>query len=344
MTRSGSPLLSRLQAGESRELRLLAARGLLPVPPEELIPLQVAMAQGDDAELAEEAAAALAAAEAKVMAWFLAHDAGPEELSWFAVRTDDPLLIETLLRRRDVPRPLLVGLAPRLPPDLQERLLLRQDAIVEEPAILDALADNPRLTRYARRRIREYRQHLIPRQPTAEPEEEVADTADGELDEASDEETRDAIARVRERPAPGDADDATGLTEGQIRLLPVAVRVHLARGANRSLRSMLLRDPNRQVALAVMRFNPLSDSEIEQVAGSRLVGDDVFDEIVRRRDWIGKYPILRALAFNPGLPVGMGVKLVSRLAVRDLRLLSRDRNVSDAVRSTATRLYRIKRS
>jgi hypothetical protein len=33
---------------------------------------------------------------------------------------------------------------------------------------------------------------------------------------------------------------------------------------------------------------------------------------------------------------------VPRLAVRDLRELGRDRNIPDAIRSTALRLYRIK--
>jgi hypothetical protein len=53
--------------------------------------------------------------------------------------------------------------------------------------------------------------------------------------------------------------------------------------------------------------------------------------------------IVHALVANPRTPVGIGVRLVPRLSVRELRELSRDRNVSDAVRSTALRLYRIKR-
>ena len=52
---------------------------------------------------------------------------------------------------------------------LQEALLLRQDAIVEEPLILDALERNPYLSPFSRRRILEYREHLLPRaaQPSA---------------------------------------------------------------------------------------------------------------------------------------------------------------------------------
>lgn len=45
---------------------------------------------------------------------------------------------------------------------------------------------------------------------------------------------------------------------------------------------------------------------------------------------------------NPRTPVGISVRLVARLSVRDLKMLSKDRNVPEPVRSAAGRLYRIK--
>jgi hypothetical protein len=45
---------------------------------------------------------------------------------------------------------------------------------------------------------------------------------------------------------------------------------------------------------------------------------------------------------NPKTPLPISLKLVNRMAVKDLRDLSRDKNVPDAVRSTSLRLYRIK--
>jgi hypothetical protein len=69
----------------------------------------------------------------------------------------------------------------------------------------------------------------------------------------------------------------------------------------------------------------------------------VLAEIARRRQWVGKYAVARALVQNPRTPIAIALRLVSRLSVRDLRDLSRDRNITDAVRSTALRLYTIKR-
>ncbi len=334
MADSAASLLEQVRSGANRELQMLAADGLLPLAAEELIPIQVAIATGGDAGLAERAAAALAVIDARVASSFLAAGAAAPVLSYFARHIGHPLVLEAVLRRRDVPRPLLVELARRLPADLQELLILRQDAIVEEPAILDALAENPQLSLYTQRRIAEYREHLLPRErrPVDEDEEEIDDGAFAA-----------AIAQVRSAPAVGEVDDLTGLSEGQIRMLPVPARIRLARGAGRLLRAFLMRDPNPRVALTVLSANALSDTEIEQAARSRNVNEDVLEEIARRRDWVSKPGVIRALVGNPRTPVGIGVRLVTRLSVRELREVSRDRNIPDAVRSTAVRLYRIKR-
>jgi hypothetical protein len=122
----------------------------------------------------------------------------------------------------------------------------------------------------------------------------------------------------------------------------VPARLKLARAAPRLLRGILMRDSNAQVALSVLRHNTLSDQEIETAASSRSVVEDVLVEITKRREWIGKYNIAKALVQNPRTPLPTALRLLSRLSVRDMREISRDRNVADAVRSTALRLYTIK--
>ena len=87
---------------------------------------------------------------------------------------------------------------------------------------------------------------------------------------------------------------------------------------------------------------PPTESEIELIAANRSVAEEVLSMIAHNRQWNRKYNIIHALIKNPRTNVGMAVRLVSRLSIRDLRNLSRDRNVSEAVRNTAARLYRIK--
>ncbi len=118
--------------------------------------------------------------------------------------------------------------------------------------------------------------------------------------------------------------------------------MQLSRGAPRNLRQVLIRDSNPSVALSVLANNAIPESELEQIASNRSVIEDVLEQIARDPRWIRKYRVVRALVANPRTPVGLAVRLTARLSVRDLRILSRDRNVQDAVRATARRLYRIK--
>ena len=337
MADSQSSLLEQVRSG-NRQLQLLAADGVLPLPPEEIIPLQIDLALGADAEVAGRARESLRRLDLRIAGPFLESRAGKRELSFFADEVTQPALIETILRRRDVPRPVLVRLARRVPPDLQELLLLRQDAIIEEPAILEALEENPRISVYSQRRIVEYRQHLLPREAGRAP----ASAAPHQPLDLDDEMLAEAIAGAKDLAPAGEIDEQTGLSEGQIRLLPVPARLKLARGAPRVLRAILMRDSSAQVAVSVILHNSLSDQEVEQAAGSRSVNEEVLETIAKKREWVNRYVVAKALVQNPRTPLATALRLIPRLSVRDLRELYRDRNVADAVRSTALRLYRIK--
>jgi hypothetical protein len=55
MAESQGSLLEHVRSGANRQLQVLAASGLLPLPPEELIPLQVELARGIDPEISRSA-------------------------------------------------------------------------------------------------------------------------------------------------------------------------------------------------------------------------------------------------------------------------------------------------
>jgi hypothetical protein len=334
-------------------LRLLAARGLVPVPLEELVTLQVYLAGLDEPEISTIATESLCKLDAQAAAGVIA-DAPGEVVTFMALNHPHPRVVEKVLQLRDVGRDLLCELAPRLDEELQEILLLRQDAIVEQPEILDALETNEQLSSFAARRIQEYRKHLVPSAgpPRPSPRQEepaaAAASASGDetaaaadtplpLDSLDSEMDEEQLAEITEQLMQSD-----GFSEVAIRTLPVPVRMQLSRGAPRNLRQVLIRDSNPAVARSVLNNNAVPESELEQIASNRSVLEDVLEDISRNPRWMRKYRIVRALVANPRTPVGLAVRLTSRLSVRDLRTLSRDRNIAEAVRATALRLYRIK--
>jgi hypothetical protein len=332
-------LVEEVLAGRNRELQILAAKGLAPLPPETLISLQIKLALSGDMELATLANTALRELAPTLVAQVMEDHGDEGDLTYFAQTSDHPLVLETVIRHRQSLANTLKVLAKRASPDLQEILLLRQDIIIDDPGVLEELEQNPELSTYSSRRIGEYRQHLLFRKKIIE---ELP--IDEEIEEVSNEEVIEAIDRVRQEvKAVGDKEELTGLTEVQIRALPVKVRIKLARHAGRTMRNLLVRDKNPLVARTVMLESMLTDGELELIAGNRSVVDDVFQIIARNERWLKKYPVVVAMAKNPRVNIGVAVRLIPRLSVRDLRALRRDYNVSQQVRKTADRLYKIKR-
>ena len=121
----------------------------------------------------------------------------------------------------------------------------------------------------------------------------------------------------------------------RIAALNVAQRLALAMKGSREERAILIRDPNKIVAVAVLASPKMSDSEIESIAKMASVSDEILRIIANTRQWMKRYSVMAALARNPKTPVAISMNLLPRLTEKDLRTLSSDRNVPEVLRITA---------
>ncbi len=115
-------------------------------------------------------------------------------------------------------------------------------------------------------------------------------------------------------------------------------RVKLAMKGDREARNILIRDPNRIVSAAVVQNPRITEQEMEKIAAMRSVPEDVLRMIANDRQWARSYAIVHNLARNPRTPIANVLTILSRLQLRDLAGLSKNKNVSDAVRRQALRL------
>lgn len=115
-------------------------------------------------------------------------------------------------------------------------------------------------------------------------------------------------------------------------------RVKLATKGDREARNILIRDPNRIVAAAVVQNPRITEQEMEKIAAMRSVPEDILRMIANDRQWARSYPIVHNLARNPRTPIANVMTILSRLQLRDLAALSKNKNVSDAVRRQSLRL------
>jgi hypothetical protein len=119
-------------------------------------------------------------------------------------------------------------------------------------------------------------------------------------------------------------------------------RVKLATKGDREARNILIRDPNRIVSQAVINNPRISEQEIEKIAAMRSIPEDILRQIAINRAWLQNYPIMHNLARNPRTPLAHVVTIMSRLQLKDLNALSKNRNVSDTVRRQAFRLVSLR--
>ncbi|MBU0486193.1 MAG: hypothetical protein KKB30_16940 [Proteobacteria bacterium] len=129
----------------------------------------------------------------------------------------------------------------------------------------------------------------------------------------------------------------------KIQKLNVSERIHLALRGGKEIRSLLLRDPNKEVSLTVLENPKITDQEVEIIARSRSISDEALRKITKKREWMKNYSIILALVTNPKTPTGVALPLLSELKTRDLSILEKNRNVSEGVRNTAKKLARARR-
>jgi hypothetical protein len=129
----------------------------------------------------------------------------------------------------------------------------------------------------------------------------------------------------------------------RVALMSVKDRVMLAIKGTREARMILVRDPNRIVAGAVMRNPRLTDSEVEHIAAIKTVPEDVLRLIGQTRAWTRSYVVIHNLVRNSRTPIATSLVFINRIQTRDLRALSLNKNIPDVIRQSSYRLY-LKRS
>ena len=137
----------------------------------------------------------------------------------------------------------------------------------------------------------------------------------------------------------GEAADAKRLaTIQRLSAMGVSDKIKTAMRGSREERSILIRDPNKLVSLAVLSSPKVNEREIETYAKMASVPEDVLRVIGTTRAWTKDYAIVRALAFNPKSPIAISMTLVSRLVEKDVRMLSIDRNIAEPVKILARKI------
>lgn len=348
-----SPLVEQFRkGGVTRDVRLTAAVGLLPLKPMDQVELLYLLTRDRDEEIRAKSETSLLEIRADNLRGVLKDtSANPKVLDFYGSRLDNVELLELVLQNSATEDQTIQTVVPRLPSELLEIVVINQTRVLRHFPLLVALEASKNLTGDQRRRLSELRHDFKigeeDDQPVSMPEpgepEELVDFGSGPPEEEAPppETVEDAMAIYGDGEELSEEEQQTQLTTFQ-RLIRMTAAEKMMEGlkGNREARMMLIHDRNRVVYSAVLNSPRITESEIESFASMKNVSTEVLRVIGGRREWTKRYKIAHGLVRNPLTPVEVALRLLPRLPARDLKRLTTDRNIPEAIRRQAIKLKR----
>jgi hypothetical protein len=345
-TRATNPLVLQFRrGGVARDLRLMAAQGLLPLKPEDLLELWTGLVGDADSAIraaAEKSLTDFAAAE--LLPILKSRDTPVAVLAWAVSKRAEPELREAALQNTSLPDDVIEQLAPTLPHALAELVVINQTRLLRSMSLLVAIESNAALSNDQKRRLRELRETFRIGEQAAPAPAAVAESAEPapdveEVPEAEILMTEDEyVVRTLSEEDRQKTEKVSAVQK--IYRSNTAEKLITALKGSREERSILIRDPNRLVATAVLGSPRITEAEIESISAMKNVSAEILRTIGNHREWTKRYTVLNNLVRNPRTPVGVALGMVPRLNPRDIKGIAVDRNVPEPVRKQAQKFVK----
>ena len=164
-TKQRNPAVESLLSGTApQQVRVAAARGILPLPQGDLLEVLVSIADGPDAELAKTASGTIAAQDVNAIESLVRSESlSPAVHSHLIKRAALPnVLYEALVTSPSTPSESIVAFAQKTSTGaVLEFIALNQQLLIQTPELIDAIVSNPHRTFEAERRVLETRREFF---------------------------------------------------------------------------------------------------------------------------------------------------------------------------------------
>jgi hypothetical protein len=348
-------------------LKLMAARGLAPLGPADLATAIYQLSLSSDEAVKQAALKSAIELPEKILGGALAEALDSRVIDFFARRVwQKPKLLEVILLNRGTSDPTYRHLATLAGENDLELIAKNEERLLRHPEIIAALYMNPKTRMSTVQRAIELavrngvKVDGIPAfEETAKAIEESGQKSAEEL-AAEDDAFKKVAATIvdknaalglvalddKERAAQEEAEAkrAEELAENdeekeeektQLRDLPIAAKMRAATLGDAFARATLIRDTNRQVAMACIKSPGVTDAEAQRYATNRALDDDIIRYIANNRAWVRLYSVKVALVNNPKCPVNVSMRLIAHLNVRDLKGVARSKGIPSQVAQAA---------
>ncbi len=239
-----------------------------------------------------------------------------------------------IIQNQGYPTEFILRIASRAQAAVLESMLENQVRLIAYPEILDKMEANPQCNPFIRGRIKELRDfYLQPKAAEAIAETEVIEELTTVMTEEHKDDAQVDAQQIRQEAK---------TTLQRINLMGVSDRVKLALTGNKTERLILIKDPNKLVQTAVLDSPKMADDEVLIHVRNLSLPGEIIGKIANNREWTKNYTIIMALVENPKTPVNRAISFIKQLHDRDLKMLSKDRNISPVIRVVAENLVKQK--
>lgn len=268
-------------------------------------------------------------------------------------------IISKIVRNQALPVQFLLKIAEQGDAAMLEVLLDNQIKLIAYPEILDEIEKNPQATNFIKGRVKEFRQFYLEEVEAEEiKEEEVMEDVRELLIQQQGQKEKEAVTIEEKTETEAEGEEEEKEEEGllnleqaeqkalttlqEINAMSISDRIKLALTGTKTQRMILVKDANKMVAMAVLESPKIGVDEVALLARNKSVAGEIIANISRKREWTKNYGIILELVHNPKTPIKDALGFVKKLHMRDLQLISRDKNINPVVRQLAMNYYRTK--
>ena len=335
--------------------RMMAARGLVPLPPDKMVLVYFFLARAPEDQVRDAALQSIADLPSNILKPGIQKLTDEAVLDFYAEQRADDDTRESIARNGATSAQTLMSIATEGGRHVQQAIIENQRRLLELPEITGALLMNPKLDGDLRARIVEFRTQFLGMQTEASTQRAAPDEVEDEIeidesmelieaddiglaaaeDFEDDDDFPDEL--IEEFPAEEEQGSSVNL-QAMIGKMKTSQKVKLAALGNKAARAFLILDSNRVVSQAVLRSPKLQDPEVEDFAKNRNVDKQVLRYIAGTKKWIKDYQIKKLLVENPSTPPDVSMKMLNFLNPKDQAELAKNKNISSAVRTAAKRI------
>lgn len=122
-----------------------------------------------------------------------------------------------------------------------------------------------------------------------------------------------------------------------LRDMNVGQKIKVAMLGNLEVRKILIKDPRKQIVMAVLGNARITDKEVASIAADPASSLDAISYIASNKSLSKSYAVKLALVNNPKTPMKTALMLLETIRMNDLKNIAKSRSVSNVIKQRAAK-------